>query len=116
MTTLVARAPRASGPAESWYPIDLSPRPDTLNPADHRQVVARVARMYQAAKRVQSEFPPAYQPRGEWESYLAEREEFHRSLLSGDLAVAEQKLREFWRNELGAIVKEYARFEQLGGR
>lgn len=84
-------------------------------PSGHEEAVRRVCALYQAARRDQTDTPVAYQVGGEWASYLAERDWFHQALLRGDLGTAGEGLRQFWRNNLGAIVKEYARFEQLRG-
>lgn len=91
----------------------LKERPNELDEGFHRQVVKRVIRMYQAMKRDQKQADPVYQPGGEWAEYLRERQEFHDRMLAGDVGYCLGKLTNFWRNELGPIVKEYARYDQL---
>ncbi|MDP6445530.1 MAG: putative sugar O-methyltransferase, partial [Pirellulaceae bacterium] len=83
--------------------------------AAHEQIVSRVARLFQAMKRDQPAASAPYRPGGEWAAYLSERQEFYDRLLAGDEEYCGQKLRNFWRNELGPIVKEYAKYEQLVG-
>lgn len=91
----------------------LIEKPLAMEESVHREIVQRVLRMYQAATVDQKNAGAPYQTGGEWASYLAERQDFYEALMEGDAAAATAKLRNFWRNELGPIVKEYARFEQL---
>ena len=93
--------------------LGLADRADQISAPAHAEIVHRVIGMYQAAKRDQRAAARPYQPAGEWASYIAERGEFYEAMERGDEAVCGRKLRNFWRNELGPIVKEYAKFEQL---
>lgn len=94
----------------------LQDRPSQLDPDFHRSVVSRVIRLFQAMKRDQPQAPEVYQPGGEWKHYIGERQEFYDRLLAGDVEFCQSKLDNFWRNELGPIVKEYAKYEQLVDR
>jgi hypothetical protein len=93
----------------------LRDRAHGVDPALHADAVRRVSAMYRAACLAQEAAPPQYQPGGEWADYNRERAWFYNALGSGDLSLAGTALASFWRNELGAIVKEYARFDQLTG-
>lgn len=111
MTSVVERPIWAD--SEPHLELALEDHRDQMIDDRHSELVARVASMFQAAKADQKRAAPAYQPGGEWASYLAERQSFYNHLLEGRLDVAGETLRGFWRNELGPIVKEYARFDQL---
>lgn len=50
---------------------------------------------------------------GEWENYNQERSFFYDEVLKRNSPFVETNLCNFWRNELGAIVKEYAKFPEL---
>ena len=91
----------------------LSHRPHDLPREGHGSIVQRVCGLFQAAKRDQSDAAELYQVRGEWESYVGERQSLYKSLLDDEVDQALSMLQAFWRNELGPIVKEYATYEQL---
>lgn len=91
----------------------LEERPDCIDPKLHRDVVERVCEIYKAMKRDQTRIPEPYRVGGEWLSYIEERNFFYNSILERRLDVVSDKLRNFWRNELGSIVKEYAKYEDL---
>ena len=94
----------------------LEERPSTIDPQTHDAIVKRVMAMYKACKQEQLNAPEPYQPGGEWKNYLAERNAFYDLIINDEFDAASEKLRGFWRNELGPIVKEYAKYEQLTGR
>lgn len=94
----------------------LQPRRDEIPASRHEEIVRRVMESYRAAKADQPKAEAPYQPGGEWADYLAERNGVYESMLRGEFSLVEDKLRNFWRNELGPIVKEYAKFEQLVNR
>jgi hypothetical protein len=54
-----------------------------------------------------------YKPEGEWKKYNDERSFFYKKLLKRNYTEAAPILGNFWRNQLGFIVKEYAKFEEL---
>lgn len=91
----------------------LASRRHSIPDREHRSIIERVIEAYRAAKRDQPAAPAPYQPQGEWASYLAERREFYDAMHAGHTAAVWAKIETFWRNELGPIVKEYARFEDL---
>ena len=91
----------------------LESRPHDLPDDQHRQIVERVCHMFQATKRDQTTVPEPYQPAGEWVSYLEERRTLYDGLLAGDIDGSLFILQDFWRNELGPIVKEYAKYNDL---
>lgn len=79
-------------------------------------VVRRVAAMYRALKKDQVAVPEVYQPGGEWRVYIEQRPRLYTALRDDRIEEAAEVLASFWRNELGPIVKEYARYEQLTAR
>lgn len=93
----------------------LEERPEETSAETRAAVVKRVVAMFQAAKQAQESVSDPYLPGGEWANYLAERAEFYTALREGQIDVAGAWLERFWRNSLGAIVKEYAKYEQLTG-
>jgi len=94
----------------------LADRPDP-RPYEARLAAAeRICLMYAAAKRDQADAPSAFLPAGEWVAYHEQFAAFHRRLLERDLPAVEAALRDFWRNDHGAIVKEYATFAQVRDR
>ena len=84
----------------------LQPRLDAIPTARHDEIVRRVMECYRACKADQRRVPAAYQPGGEWADYLSERQSVYDAMIAGDSATVSDKLRNFWRNELGPIVKE----------
>ncbi|QDU61538.1 hypothetical protein Pan216_23990 [Planctomycetes bacterium Pan216] len=102
--------------SESSLEKGLADRTDQLPDALHRGIVERVARMYQHAKEGQRHASGPYRIGGEWASFYEERERLYEPLRQGDIDASLALLRGFWRNELGPLVKEYARFEQLVAR
>jgi SAM-dependent methyltransferase len=93
--------------------IGLCDRCEDITRPSQEAVVRRVAAAYRAAKRDEIIVSAEYRVAGEWESYWKDRGHLYRSLLADDIDTASALLQNFWRNELGPIVKEYARFDQL---
>ena len=93
--------------------LDLAPRPSPLTPEALLALTARLSRFYQAMLADQPAAAPEYQPGGEWKNYNDEKSFLYAKLAAGDAAGAAPLLAEFWRNQLGLIVKEYAKFESL---
>lgn len=91
----------------------LEDRPDSIDSQTHQQIVDRVIDCYRACKADQPLAQDPYQPGGEWANYLAERRTTYEAMKTGDSITAGQQLRNFWRNELSPIVKEYAKYEQI---
>ena len=94
----------------------LQPRLDWLDPAEHREIVRRVAASYRAAKADQQRADSAYLPCGARAEFVDDNQEFFAALLAQDHALAESSLRRFLRSELGVFCKEYATFDQLVSR
>jgi len=94
----------------------LADRADDLSFGERAAICERVAACYVAMKTDQHGAPPPYRPGGEWKAFHDERRAFHLAMLGGDMVAVETALRDFWRNEHGAIVKEYATFAQVRDR
>jgi putative sugar O-methyltransferase len=93
--------------------LDLAPRrPEAPTPADE-EITASLARWYRAVKARQRDAGSLWQPAGEWQDYHLERRAFYALLERDEVRAAAAWLASFWRNPLGLIVKEYARFEDL---
>jgi hypothetical protein len=91
----------------------LAERPDSIPLEFQLDLASRISRSYRLMKETQKNASDPYQPKGEWAAYVAERQEFYNLLTLGEPEPIVGKLRNFWRNELGPIVKEYAKFEDL---
>jgi len=91
----------------------LEERPDTTSDADLAPVIARLCEFYCNLKIEQVRQPPLYLPGGEWADYLREQERIYSPCRQLDVSGATALFRNFWRNELGAVVKQYATFEKL---
>ena len=91
----------------------LVDRADHIDSQTHQQMVDRVMDFYRACKSDQPLAKEPYQPGGEWANYLAERRTTYEAMMAGDAITAGRQLRNFWRNELSPIVKEYAKYEQI---
>ncbi len=94
----------------------LAPRSAGLDEARHRAAVERAGELYRRCVRERPGVPAIFRPGGEWEAYHAERRDLYELILAGEDEAAGERLRSFWRNELGALVKEYASYEQLRRR
>ena len=84
--------------------------------ADHErdlEVVERVRAFYRALKTQQVGAPSIYKPEGEWHVYIEQRRHLYQMILNGPLEGAAAVLRNFWRNELGPIVAQYAYYGEL---
>lgn len=57
--------------------------------------------------------PRVYHPGGEWAVHVGHQADFHRALYAGDAHAVGCWLRDFWRNDLGPIVKQYASYPRL---
>lgn len=78
-----------------------------------KEIVSRVCKFYIKLKKDQKEVRGIYQPGGEWAVYVNERKEFYDLLLDENLEGVYEKLRNFWRNELGPIASNYAYYPDL---
>jgi hypothetical protein len=84
-----------------------------LDEARHRAAVERACELYRRCVRERDAVPAVFRPGGEWQVYIDERRGLYDAILAGETERASDLLRGFWRNELGAIVKEYAGYQQL---
>src|SRR5690606_9728976 len=80
---------------------------------DHLKLVKRLAAFFKLLKKEQRDCLPKWKPAGEWLDYNNEKEFFYGTLLQDKYEEADEILRNFWRNKLGLIVKEYAKFENF---
>lgn len=91
----------------------LTDRPDPISDAELGPFVQEMHRLYRAMKQDQPAQPEAYQPGTEWAVYIEQRGHLYNAWLQGDLAAMAAQFRSFWRNDLGAIVKQYAGYQTL---
>lgn len=93
--------------------IDTSDKPLSISEKTHQAVIERVAAFYCALLEGEQTAKPVFRADGEWKNYNEEREFFYSALSDLDYAKADTLLKSFWRNRLGLIVKEYAKFESF---
>jgi len=93
--------------------LDLADRPSPLSQEQLEALTARLARFYQRMIADQEKAADIYKPGGEWKHYNDEKSFLYSKLAEGEIAGAAALLANFWRNPLGLIVKEYAKFEDL---
>jgi putative sugar O-methyltransferase len=91
----------------------LEERPDSATDAELAPTVERLCRFYRDLKAAQPKQPEIFQPGGEWRAYLESQAPLYAPFLQGDVPAASRALRNFWRNDYGAIVKQYAGHAQL---
>lgn len=80
------------------------------------RLMKRLCRFYQVLKEGQRGLGEEYLPGGEWKVYLEERSPIYQHLLAGDIEKASGIFRNFWRNELGPIVSQYAYYSDIEAR
>lgn len=80
---------------------------------NHEAVCRRLCVFYAAMKQDQPYQPPLYLPEGEWRTYHEEKQAIYKAWLQCDMPVVLESLSNFWRNELGSIVKQYAPLQSL---
>ncbi len=91
----------------------LEPRPDELGDDRARELAASVAEFYAAIRRDDEDLPEPYQAGGEWKVYVENRAAVYEQAAAGDVDALTPLLRDFWRNELGPIVSQYAYYPDL---
>lgn len=91
----------------------LEPRPDELGDERVRELAGEVARFYAAIRRPDEELDEPYRAGGEWKVYVENRAAVYEQAASGDVDALAPLLRDFWRNELGPIVSQYAYYPDL---
>ncbi len=80
---------------------------------DKLEIIKRLCKMYQKLKKDDQGIDALYQAGGEWDHYINDRKFFYNALLEDNYSEAHAALSNFWRNLLGPIVKEYAKYEQI---
>lgn len=90
--------------------LDLSEKEFSIISED---LFKRLYSSFNLMKTEQISQQPVYIPQGEWDDYNQEKAFFYNPLKEGNREVASQILLNFWRNQLGLIVKEYATFDKL---
>jgi hypothetical protein len=86
----------------------------TLNNShDDTQLLKRIQQFYLSIKSCQKQQPEIYQPAGEWSEHLKQRMQCYQAFYENTTDKLGQLLSNFWRNELGVLVKQYAGFQQL---
>jgi putative sugar O-methyltransferase len=91
----------------------LSERLDPASDSELAPVIQRLCDFYRTLKTEQLKQGPLFLPGGEWADYLREQERIYAPCRAGNLAGTTALFRNFWRNELGPVVKQYATFEKL---
>jgi putative sugar O-methyltransferase len=92
----------------------LAPRakPPAL-PGNDEPLLKRIQAFYRAVKEEQRNQPEIYQPAGEWREHVDRRMPHYQAFHDSSTDRLAHLLGNFWRNELGVLVKQYASFEQL---
>lgn len=93
----------------------LKDRPNGGSFEENKEAILRLCHFYKKMKADQVDASTIYLPDGEWSVYINERKALYDCLLTDDLAGAYDKLKHFWRNELGPIVSNYAYYSDLVG-
>lgn len=91
----------------------MADRPDAVSDDELAPLVSQLCEFYVNLKETQASQSSLYRPGGEWADYLLEQERIYSPLKEGDVTAASALFRNFWRNELGPVVKQYATFENL---
>ncbi len=91
----------------------MKPRPDPATDAELAPLVQKLCQFFSDLKQAQPDQNELYLPAGEWKIYLESQQAIYRPLLDADIAAATELFRNFWRNALGPVVKQYATFEKL---
>lgn len=99
--------------AEDSLLLGMGEQPDPTPAAERFQLAERIAELYRDLKAEQRNQKALYLPQGEWAHYLEERSFAYGPLVNGSAADSASLLGNFWRNELGHIVKQYATFQTL---
>jgi putative sugar O-methyltransferase len=83
------------------------------DPAAERALLKRVQELYRSIKKHQLAQPAIYQPAGEWREHVINRMPRYEAFYDDSCDRLSDLLGNFWRNELGVLVKQYAGYQQL---
>lgn len=93
--------------------MGLKDREDLISDRDLSTLVEELCAIYQVLKREQVYQQNAYMPGTEWEVFIKQRKNIFNLWQQKDVNASCILLKNFWRNELGPIVKQYATFDKL---
>lgn len=91
----------------------LEPHPQAPPDSEEMDLLWEVREFYRSIKKDQVSQPEIYQPAGEWREHVAQRMPHYSAFQDSSLDRLADLLRNFWRNELGVLVKQYASYQQL---
>ena len=103
--------------SETFY--NLSQLEEGLKPLknqcaeDDTDLLQRIKGMYRDIKDHQENQPEIYQPAGEWRKHVNQRMPHYDAFYEDGTDRLGELLGNFWRNELGVLVKQYAGHQQL---
>lgn len=86
---------------------------DRKTDSNDEELLLKIADLYSDIKKIQKNYPEAYQVGGEWAVHIAEREHLYECLLKKDVPKMRELFGNFWRNGLQAIVANYDYFSNL---
>ena len=78
-----------------------------------RALLEGLQHSYRSLKMHQRDQPEVYQPAGEWREHLHRRMPHYEAFYDDSCDRLSKLLGNFWRNELGVLVKQYAGYEKL---
>lgn len=99
-------------PEDQNLRLGLEARVDS-NERNDIDIVVRLAEFYTALKQGQQDLPEVYLPGGEWKVYIETRQPLYQLLIDGCHERAALIFKNFWRNELGPIVSQYAYYTDI---
>lgn len=92
----------------------LAPRVAAAAPrADDDRLLKQIQTFYRRMKEEQRDQAEIYQPAGEWREHVQRRMPHYQAFYESSTDRLADLLGNFWRNELGVLVKQYAGYEQL---
>ena len=87
--------------------------PNEENEANHLKNLKQIQEFYLSLKEDQMYQPEVYQPAGEWREHVEQRAQHYHAFFDTTTDRLSSLLSNFWRNELGVLVKQYASYAQL---
>lgn len=76
-------------------------------------LLKRIQAFYRSIKTHQAAQHEIYQPAGEWREHVQHRMPHYQAFYEDSTDALDDLLSNFWRNELGVLVKQYAGYQQL---